>query len=136
MTDETSTLDNVISLSDFRNKKLEKEKLNELRQLMEEDDGIIEFDPTSLDSINEVCAETINELFDFLELNYDIHLASDTSTTELILFLESYKSLVLKAVDKWHPFQDLASKIFAGVKLEEDENGSGYKYVFENIEKI
>ena len=133
MTDETHTLDNVISLSEFRNKKLEKEKL---RQLMEEeDDGFIELDPTSLDSINEVCADTMNELFAFMELNYDLELPNSDNTVELILFLESYKSLVLKAVDKWHPFQDLASKIFSGVKLEEDETGSGYKYVFENIEK-
>lgn len=135
MTDETQTLDNVVSLADFRNKKLEKEKLNELRQLMkEEDDGIIEFDPSSIDSINDLCADTVNELFDFMELNYDLVLPNNASAVELILFLEAYKSLVLKAVDKWHPFQDLASKIFAGVKLEEDENG--YKYVFENIEKI
>lgn len=134
MTDETHTFDNVVSLSDFKNKKLEKEKLKQLME--EEDDGFIQFDPTSLDSVNEVCAETINELFDFLELNYDINLADDCNTTELILFLESYKSLMLKAVDKWHPFQDLAAKIFSGVKLEEDETGSGYKYVFENIEKI
>lgn len=131
MTDETHTFDNVVSLADFKNKKLEKEKLKQLME--EEDDGFIQFDPTSLDSINEVCAETINELFDFLELNYDINLPDNCNTTELILFLESYKSLMLKAVDKWHPFQDLASKIFAGVKLEEDENG--YKYVFENVEK-
>lgn len=132
---EEARLDNVVSLADFKNKKLEAEK-KKLLDLDDDDQYHIEFDPTSLDSINEMCSDTMNELFDFLEHNFELHLDKKENMVELVMFLETYKSLILKACDKWHPFQDMADKIFNGVKLEPIEDGSGYKYVFENLEKI
>lgn len=135
MTEEAGLPDNVVSLAQFKEKKLEIEK-QKLLDEQDDDEYYIEFDPTSLDSINDMCADTMNELFDFLENNYKLEISMDNNMVEMVLFLESYKSLVLKAVDKWHPFQDLAGKIFNGVKLQESEDGSGYKYVFENLEKI
>lgn len=134
MTDEAGLPENVVSLAKFREKKLEAEA-QKLLDEQNEEEYVIEFDPTSLDSINDMCADTMNELFDFLENNYDLEISMDKNMVEMVLFLESYKSLVLKAVDKWHPFQDLAGKIFNGVKLQEAEEGTGYKYVFENLEK-
>lgn len=135
MTEEAGLPDNVVSLAKFKENKLEKEKLKQLLQ-DQEDDEFIQFDPTSLDSINEMCADTMNELFDFLENNFELYLDKKENMVELVMFLETYKSLILKACDKWHPFQDMADKIFNGVKLEQTEDGSGYKYVFENLEKI
>lgn len=135
MTEEAGLPENVVSLADFRIKKLEAEK-KLLEQEEDEDQYLIEFDPTSLDSINEMCADTMNELFDFLENNFELYLDKKENMVELVMFLETYKSLILKACDKWHPFQDMADKIFNGVKLEQTEDGSGYKYVFENLEKI
>lgn len=134
MTEEAGLPENVVSLAKFREKKLEAE-LQKLLDGQNEEEYVIEFDPTSLDSINDMCADTMNELFDFLENNYALEISMDKNMVEMVLFLESYKSLVLKAVDKWHPFQDLAGKIFNGVKLQEAEEGTGYKYVFENLEK-
>jgi hypothetical protein len=137
MTEEEARLDNVVSLADFRNKKLEAEKQKLLdEQDEDEEDYIIEFDPNSLDSINEMCADTMNELFHYLENNFELFLDKKSNMVDLIMFLETYKSLILKTCDKWHPFQDMADKIFNGVKLEQTEDGSGYKYVFENLEKI
>lgn len=133
MTDEAGLPENVVSLAKFKEKKLEEEK-NKL--LLQGEEPYLELDRSSLDSINEMCAETINELFDFLENNFELFLDKKDNMIELIMFLESYKSLVMKACDKWHPFQDMANKIFNGVKLEPTDDGSGYKYVFENLEKI
>lgn len=134
MTEQAGLPDNVVSLVQFKEKKLEVEKQKLLQQ--ESMDQFVEFDPTSLDSINEMCADTMNELFDFLENNYDLNVDVNENMIDLILFLESYKSLILKTVSKWHPFQEMAGKMFNGVKLQETEDGTGYKYVFENLEKI
>lgn len=127
MTEEIGLPDNVISLIDFKNKKIEKDKLKKLQEELEEEE-FVEFDPESLDSINLLCADTTNELFDYLVNNFELNVVKETNMNELILFLESYKSLVFKSVEKWHPFQELADKIFDGVKLEEAEDG--YKYIF------
>lgn len=127
MTEEIGLPDNVISLIDFKNKKIEKDKLKKLQEELEEEE-FVEFDPESLDSINLLCADTTNELFDYLVNNFELNVVKETNMNELILFLESYKSLVFKSVEKWHPFQELAGKIFDGVKLEEAEDG--YKYIF------
>lgn len=129
MTEEIGLPDNIISLAEFRNKKIEKEKLKKLQEELLEDE-YLEFDPESLDSVNLLCADTSNELFDFLINNFDLNVVKKENMIELILFLESYKSLVLKSVEKWHPFQDLAGKIFDGVSLEESEEG--YKYVLKS----
>lgn len=127
MTEEIGLPDNVISLIDFKNKKIEKDKLKKLQEELEEEE-FVEFDPESLDSINLLCADTTNELFDYLVNNFELNVVKEKNMNELILFLESYKSLVFKSVEKWHPFQELADKIFDGVKLEEAEDG--YKYIF------
>jgi len=137
MTEEAGLPDNVVSLAKFREKKLEAEaEKQRLLDEQNEEDCLIEFDPNSLDSINEMCADTMNELFDFLENNFELSLDKKENMVELVMFLETYKSLILKACSKWHPFQDMANKIFNGVKFQETEDGTGYKYVFENLEKI
>jgi hypothetical protein len=134
MTEEQNSFpENVVSLIDFKNKKLEKEKLKQLEKEMAEDE-FEEFDPSSIESVNLLCSDTTNELFDYLVNNFELDVVKKENMNELILFLESYKSLIFKSVEQWHPFQELAGKIFDGVKLEDD--GDGFKYIFENVEKI
>jgi len=130
MTQEAGLPENVVSLAEFRNKKIE---IEEKKLQAEEETQLMYFDPTSLDDINEMCAETMNELFDYLDNEFGIDVHKENSNmVDLIMFLESYKSLILKAVEKNHPFQELAHKIFDGVKLQQVEDG--YKYVFEITE--
>jgi hypothetical protein len=130
MTETEAQPSNVVDFLEYAKNK----KLKEQQKLEAEAEGE-EFDPDSVESIQLLCADTINELFDYLESNFDIDLTKKESMQDLILFLESYKSLMMRVHEKEHPFQQLAHKIFSGVSLEETEDGESYKYVFSELEK-
>jgi hypothetical protein len=81
------------------------------------------------DDLHEICTNTANELINNLYNDYDINISTVEYSPEMIFFFEAYKGLVMKCVDQWHPFQDMAAQFMEdqGIVIEEYEGG--YRFV-------
>jgi len=83
------------------------------------------------ENIHEICTETANEIINALQEFYDLDVRKIEYSAEMIFFFEAYKGLVMKCVDQWHPFQDMAQQFMEdqGIVIEEYEGG--YRFVLQ-----
>jgi hypothetical protein len=81
------------------------------------------------DTIQDICTETANELLNDLDEYYGLDLHKVEHGAEMIFFFEAYKALLMKCVDQWHPFQDVAADFMAQQKIVVEEHEGGYRFV-------
>lgn len=109
--------DNVVI--DFLSKKKEREE------------KLIEIELEDNENIHDICTTTANKIINALDEDYGLDVQKIEYSAEMIFFFEAYKSLVMKCIDQWHPFQDIAQEFMEeqGITVELGSDGN-YLFVF------
>ncbi len=113
--------DNVVDFTSRLKEKLEKLDL--------EDDASSSRYLEDDDKVHEICTETANEMINNLEEDYGFDTSKIEHSAEMIFFFEAYKALLMKCVDQWHPFQDMAEQFMIEQKITIEEDENGYRYI-------
>lgn len=108
--------DNVVDFSSWKKKK---QKNNSV-------------DINDYEYVHEICTDTANELLNGLIEYHNIDTQKVEYAAEMIFFFEAYKALVMKCIDQWHPFQEIAEEFMReqGVMIEHYDDG--YRFVIKN----
>lgn len=106
--------DNIVDLASHRKKKEDEEITLELNDY---------------ENLHQICTESANEMINNLYEDYDINIAKIEYSAEMIFFFEAYKGLVMKCVDQWHPFQDMAQQFMEDQGIVIEKYDGGYRFV-------
>lgn len=87
------------------------------------------------EAIHEICTQSANDLLNNLGTVYGLDLTDVECSPEMVFFFEAHKSMIMKSVGQWHPFQDMAEMFMEDQNITIEEYDGGYRYVMNPIEE-
>lgn len=84
--------------------------------------------------LHKICTEVVNEVVDSLYYDFGLDTNNIECSAEMFFFFESFKSMLYKCVNEWHPFQDISNAFMLEHGITIEPFDGGYRFVMEDNE--